>query len=182
MTDSMNAYDMFYRHFLHPDSGDVRDGCPLDLVDKLQGSDVQRAEDELIRRVSTTDHWPAQALGRLKSKKALPTLRKVLKKAKGSVLAYTALSIWDTDHDPAMCRAVAAESRRVRTKLIYPFRTSALIDIAFCLSRIDCDPARKELGILSELPDYLVSYNARRLAGRPQRFWEKDSTKPVEPG
>src|SRR5215472_1254956 len=107
------AYKDFDRWFLNANYSwsERKDGAPIELLDKLDPEEKQRAEEALISRLSTGDSWPARGLGYLRSQNALGPLRRLLPKAKGSVRAAIALAISQIDGDPQMADELLDLSR-----------------------------------------------------------------------
>ena len=87
----MSAYQEFVRHFLHPDSSDIREGCPLELLDALDTEERLAAERELLQRISGNLDWPIRGLGKLLSTAALPRLRELLDQTVAAPSPRTAL-------------------------------------------------------------------------------------------
>src|SRR5215468_8228887 len=129
------AYKDFDRWFLNANYSwpERKDGAPIELLDKLDPEEKQRAEEALISRLSTGDSWPARGLGHLRSWNALRPLRKLLAKAKGSVRAAVALAIWQIDDDPQMANELLALSRSDYTDDSKSTKTFTMIDIIYCL-------------------------------------------------
>jgi hypothetical protein len=137
-----SAYEDFDRWFLHANSWQERkDGVPLELLDKLNPEEKQRAEEALISRLSTGDSWPPRGLGHLRSKNAVRPLRGLLPKAKGSVRAAIALAIWQIDGDPQMADDLVAVSRDNYTDDSHSVKTFTMIDIIYCLAYLSSGTA-----------------------------------------
>jgi len=158
------AYQEFDRRFLNASYSwpERKDGVPLELLDKLDPAEKQRAGEALISRLSTGDSWPARGLGHLRSQNALGPLRGLLPKAKGSVRAAIALAIWQIDGDPQMADELLALSRSDYTDDSHSAKTFTMIDIIYCLAYLSSEAVTKRLEELTQSKNYLISYNARR--------------------
>jgi len=158
------AYQEFDRRFLNADYSwpERKEGVRLELLDKLNPEEKQRAEEALISRLSTGDSWPARGLGHLRSQNALGQLRRLLPKANASVRAAIALAIWQIDGDAQMADELLALSRSDYTDDSHSSKTFTMIDIIYCLACVSSDTATKRLEELTQSKNYLISYNARR--------------------
>ena len=106
------AYQQFIDHFLNPSGREAADGCPVELIDKLTPEEALQAEKELIKRLSCwRDDWPIIGLGHMRSEKALPQLRNLLKWARGATKAQIATAIWKIAGDDEMVNVVIRSSR-----------------------------------------------------------------------
>jgi hypothetical protein len=159
------SYQRFVDEYLNATSWPERkDGVPLELLDQLDPSDKEKAEDELIHRLSSwRDDWPIQGLGHLQSQKALPFLYRLLPRSFGSVKAQIATAIWKICGDERMLRVVIGCSRRSIFSWLNPFKTFSQIDIIYCLAQFPQPEAKFRLEELSASSDFLVSYNAKRV-------------------
>jgi hypothetical protein len=159
-----SAYQEFDRCFLNANYcwAERKDGVPLELLDKLNPEEKERAEEALISRLSTGDSWPARGLGHLRSQNALGRLRRLLPKAKGSVRAAIALAIWQIDGDARMADELLALSRSDYTDDSDSSKTFTMIDIIYCLAYLSSETVTKRLEELTQSKNYLLSYNARR--------------------
>ena len=157
------AYTIFTHQFLEANDWQSRkDGCPVELLDALTENEKQLAEAELLKRLKLGDDWPVRGLGHIKSKAALPELKRLLKKAKGAMRACLALAIWKISGDESMCDIVIKESHKRYTDNDNSTKTFEMIDIIFFLAEFPNDSARNRLAELKDSKNYLISYNAQR--------------------
>src|SRR5215472_17397009 len=154
------AYQEFDRRFLNASYSwpERKDGVPLELLDKLDPAEKQRAGEALISRLSTGDSWPARGLGHLRSQNALGPLRGLLPKAEGSVRAAIALAIWQIDGDPQMADELLALSQSNYTDAPDSSKTFTMIDIISCLACLSSETAATRLEELTQSRNYLISY------------------------
>jgi len=159
-----NAYQNFVDSYLNGTSWPQRkDGPPIELLDKLDNEERSRAENDLIERLSFwRDSWPIEGLGHLRSKNALPHLKKIQWKARGSMKAQIATAIWKICGDPQMLDVVVGCSYPSILSGLSPFKTFSQIDIIYCLCEFDDMRAIDRLKELQDDTDYLISYNANR--------------------
>lgn len=158
------TYRDFVRGYLEANTWPERkDGPQTYLLDALNEEDKKRAEDELIKRLSSwRDTWPIVGLGHLRSAKALPHLYPLLSRSRGSVKAEIATAIWNISRDETMLQIVIRCSKRSILSLFNPFKTFSKIDIIYCLAQFDRQDAFDRLEEMKMDRDYLVSYNAKR--------------------
>lgn len=158
------AYRIFIDQFLEANDWPSRkDGCPVELLDKLTENEKQLAEAELLKRLKPGDDWPVRGLGHIKSKAALPELIKLLKNAKGSMRACIALAIWKISKDDSMCDVVLEESHKCYTDDDESMKTFEMIDIIFFLAELPIEDARNRIDQLKNSKNYLIAYNAQRI-------------------
>lgn len=157
------AYKKFIDQFLGANDWPSRkDGCPIELLDKLTENEKQLAEAELLKRLKPGDDWPVRGLGHIRSKAALPELKTLLKKTKGSMRACIALAIWKISKDDSMCDIVIEESHKRYTDNEDSAKTFEMIDIIFFLAEFPMEAARGRMSELKDSKNYLISYNAQR--------------------
>jgi hypothetical protein len=163
------AYQRFVREYLEVSSWPARkDGVPLEILDQLTAEEKNRAEDDLIKRLSENDTWPIIGLGHLRSIKAVPRLRNLLERSQGSSRAQIATALWKIAGDDEMLATVIECSNLPSTG---PYGEFALIDIVYCLAQFPQEKAETRLEELARSESHLVSYNAKRaLRMRANRY------------
>ncbi len=157
-----NAYQRFVREYLEATSLERRDGPPIEIIDELTPEEKEKAEEELIKRLSIWDDWAAIGLGHMKSAKAAPALYALLPKAFGSVKARIATALWKICGDEKMLQIVLNLSYPSFFSGLNPFHEFKQIDIIYCLVQFPQPEARARLEELTQDTQYLVSYNAKR--------------------
>lgn len=157
-----NAYQRFLREYVNPTAIDRRDGPPVVILDKLTFEEKERAEEELIKRLSIRDDWPVIGLGHMKSAKAAPKLYELLPKAFGSVKAQIATALWKICGNEEMLEVVLKLSQPSFFSWLNPFHEFKQIDIIYCLAQFPQSKAGARLEELTEDEKYLISYNAKR--------------------
>jgi hypothetical protein len=163
------ALEAFRRGFFQADTYALRkDGPPLELIDALDGADRLQAEEELLLRLDGRDDWIAQGLGRLRSQRAVPVLRKHLFWGKCGSRATYATAIYLITGDTSMEYWVAREAR-AWNPFSFDIITYEKIHAIHHLAVFKTPSAVKVLDELCHDSDYLVSDNAKRVLGRPTR-------------
>ena len=183
MPTTSAAYQEFVHHFLHPDSSDIRDGCPLELLDALGSRERVLAEADLLQQASLDWDWPVRGLGKLRSAAALPRLRELLelttckvpKTYLGQALsrlrlllpfdprnrlahlyakrATIALAIWQISSDDAMCDVIVQASIDCNTWYSGNPKSLAMYNIIHCLAQLPHAAALRRLVQLSYSPN-----------------------------
>lgn len=160
------AWSAFVTGFLEPDWAAARDGCPLDLLDRLAPAERAHAERILIRRLSTRrDTWPVQALGHLRSRAALPRLKELLAGASGSPEAFLALAIRGISGDAEMAARLLAMSRRYDTSDAESPQAYVMVDVVHCLAQLHTPEASARIRELQTSPNHLVAFAAHNVEG-----------------
>jgi hypothetical protein len=158
----------------------VKDGIPLDLLDRLSPAELKIAEAELIKAANLNDDWHIIALGHIKSTNALPTLYKLLGETKKRFKVVIAHSIFQINGDSKMIDIVLNEMPKITSEY-------ALIDIIYMLPAFRDKNINELLDSLRFHKKYLVAYNATRALGlstdevvkkfsvleKPKGFWKK---------
>jgi hypothetical protein len=158
-----NAYQRFVREYLEANSwAERKDGAPVEIIDKLTSEERERAEEELIKRLSIRDDWAAIGLGYMKSAKAAPALYALLPKASGSVKAQIATALWKICEDEKMLQVVLNLSQPSFLSRLSPYYEFKQINLIYCLAQFPQTEAKARLEELTEDGQYLVSYNAKR--------------------
>lgn len=151
--------DHFRRFFLNQKDSYLRakEGVPLYLLDALTPQELAVAETELLRAVGSTDPWPIQGLGHIRSQVALPKLHERLPQAERSMRIYLAHAIYRISADPAMIDLVLESARR----LDWPRE----LRIMYLLPDFKDPRIEQMLESLCEHKEYLVAWNATRALG-----------------
>jgi len=162
----MEAWDAFEAEFLNANSWALRkDGPPLRLLDKLSASEKARAETELLNRLDAKDDWPILGLAHLNSQKAVPLIRKLVRRAPKACLPAIAEALFrltgDTSLEPKLI--ALARSRWAH----FGHRS----DAALALDLFPTESAQEALREVADRGDYLVSYNAKRALRRQREGW-----------
>lgn len=158
-----NAYERFVREYLEAKSwAERKDGVPVEIIDELTSEEKEKAEAELIKRLSIQDDWAAIGLGYMKSAKAAPVLYDLLPKASGSVKAEIATALWKICGDEEMLQVVLNLSQPSSSSRLSPYYKFKQIKIIYCLAQFPQSEARARLEELTDDEQYLVSYNAKR--------------------
>ncbi len=161
-----DRYQRFVDRFLNADSLERRDGPPIELLDDLDPDELDRAESDLLARLSAwRDDWPIIALGHIRSEKAAPLLYSLLSRSFGSMKAQIATAIWKICGDEKMLSIVIKQSRPSLLYSLNPFFEFKQIDIIYCLAEFPQPAAESRLKELTRSRHYLVSYNAKRALG-----------------
>lgn len=170
-----NRLDEFRSEYLNANSWAQRkDGVPLDLLDKLDSSELIIAEQELIQAASLRDSWPILGLGHIRSQKALPVLYELLTKATDSYKVIIAHSIFQINKDEDMISITLKELSQSGK-----WSEFILIDIIYLLPDFHNDKINSCLSEFMNSNEYLVAYNAARVLGYStesiiRRFRKKD--------
>jgi hypothetical protein len=153
--------DKFRKDFLNARTyAQIKDGVPLDLLDKLSPEEVKIAEKELIESLSLRNTWPIIGLGHIKSETALPSLNHLLHKAQKGVKVAIAHSIYQISGEEVMVDIVIEEM--VKLKNWYD-----IIDFLYMLPDFNHIKTDQLLKSFCNYKDYLVAYNATRALGLP---------------
>ncbi len=154
----MNVYEEFTRSFLEPPTWTIRkDGIPLELFDAMTDEQKVMAEQELLKRISLNDNWPITALGYIKSIKSKDKLYILLPEAAGIMKVHIALALWRICEDETMIDIALDQSYAIKD-------TFSLIDLIICLHDFNVPQTIDRIKDFHNHADYLVSYNAKRLA------------------
>jgi hypothetical protein len=175
------AYNVFQWDFLNANSWALRkDGVPLNLLDALDTSDKQLAEDALIEKLSLQDDWPARGLGHIRSQKSLPKLRELLPHANGTMRAAIALAIWQITRNKNMCDELINLSISEYTDDDKSLKTFTMIDVIHCLAHLPYLEAVERLEKLKTSANYLIAYNANYALGLRSTYYAKDAQSPID--
>jgi hypothetical protein len=158
-----SAYQKFVKEYLEANSwAERKDGAPVEIIDELISEEKEKAEEELIKRLSIGDDWAAIGLGYMKSAKAAPALYALLPQASGSVKAQIATALWKICEDEEMLKVVLNLSQPSSLSRLSPYYEFRQIDIIYCLAQFPQSEARAKLEELTKDEKFLVSYNAKR--------------------
>lgn len=170
------SYTRFQIDFLEANSWTQRkDGAPLELLDALDETERTMAEEALIRLLSLGDDWPARGLCHLRSRKALPSLQKLLPKTVGTVRAVTALAIWQISREPVICDELVRLSHEEYTDDGESTQTFTMIDVVHCLAHLPYQSAVTRLEELKGSRNYLIAYNAKYALGLRRTAYSSDA-------
>lgn len=154
------AFENFRRGFFKASILVRLDAPPLNLLDQLSAEERALAADQLIESLSIGDPWPANALGHLRSTKALPSLYALLQQGSPFMKITFANAIYQINADHAMSDIVLEQMPAITDKYV-------LIDALHLL------PDFKDPRITALLEEYardsryLVAYNATAALGKP---------------
>lgn len=163
------ALEAFRRGFFQADTYALRkDGPPLELIAALDEAERLQAEEELLLKLDGRDDWIAQGLGRLRSQRAVPLLRKHLFWGKCGSRATYATAIYLITGDTSMEYWVVREARAWNP---FSFDTITYQKI-YAIHHLAMFKTPSALAVLDELTrdsEYLVAQNAKQVLGRPTR-------------
>jgi HEAT repeat protein len=164
------CWDQFESDFLNAHSwGQRKDGYPGDLIDALSPEEKTSAITILTKRLDGRDDWPVRAMAHLRVVESVPKLRSLLMNVQEpGMRAVIATSIFELTGDTEMERIVREVAEA--TALFWGTR----IDAIYCLARFKTETAMRTLSALTNDPEYLVRYNAKRAGGERKQFWDPD--------
>ncbi|MBK8699319.1 MAG: hypothetical protein IPN29_07135 [Saprospiraceae bacterium] len=139
---------------------DRKDGVPLYLLDRLNTAEHETAAEELIGELHKGDSWHIDALGHMRSTKALPFLYKLLRGCKPKMGITIAHAIYQINEDPEMTTLVLEATPLLNT-------WHELIDAFYYLTQFKDPQVLEMLHSYRNHHEYLVAYNATRALGLP---------------